>query len=158
MNKRDFLKYMGMAPVAAPMIANSVVDAVKASESETGSMFGYKEAITAKYGYPTVGYPMDATPYNKQEKFLGDLKYWKERLSSINSGSSNEATYVVTNEIKASFYVDSLRSVSKSVKLIMMQKEKDRLLKIEEISNAQNHINNLTKELGILGYIFGSEE
>ncbi len=142
MNKRDFLRFMGLAPVAAPMLANSVVEAVTKENIPNSSIFSLN---TTKI--------LDEVTASESDSLLAQLTYYKERLEKLN-GIREEPNYQLSNEYKAAYYADSFVSVSKSFKLQLLSSEKARLDHLDELEHVGNTLERIKKRLGILGVLF----
>lgn len=147
MNKRELLKFIGMAPVAAPMIASTVTDAVM---KDRGSAFGYPQYLgpegptTANYG--------TGTKIPDNESIQTRLQALTQMLLKLDTEELYD-NHAIEYDVRLSFYVDSLRSVSKSQKLNIMTAHKKKKNIENRKFSIEREIKELKKQLGLLGMI-----
>jgi hypothetical protein len=141
-SRRNFLGAMAAVPIAAPKLAQGLMDSVQGMPA------------TAPNSYPsTIGYATDTPPQP-------DPSFWLRRIKEITEDKARIEREA--DEFKAdddvshvAVHYDALRSIAAAPKRLMFARRRKLLEAKQRLSWLDNDIVSIKKNLGLLGKVLG---
>jgi len=143
-NKRNFLKALALAPVAAASVTRSLASTMANYGALNAASFGG----SINHG-GQIGISIDDDP----EHLHSQIKWAQKYLSELRSNDNYRRSAHIPLTLRAVTQADQLRSVSPAIRMLIAEREADRLVMESEIAWHERAIAVAKKKLGILGFL-----